>query len=152
LAGLTLRVTDYSAPTAYFGEFALLPTEAGNSGSLFFLGNTAQPIAFVVGAPDNIILHMAAPYVGLGEQSFYNYEIELLVAPVEMVTGTAIHKAVEITFPSEAGQSYQLQCTSDVNSGEWSNLGTPMVGSGGTMSTFDATRNVGQRFYRVIQN
>ena len=71
---------------------------------------------------------------------------------IETVAGTAIHKAVEITFPSEAGQYYQLQCAGDVNSDVWSNLGSPILGVGGSMSTFDTTRHAEQRFYRVIKN
>jgi hypothetical protein len=152
LAGLTLRITGFSAEIGEFGIFEVLPVEEGNSGELYFMGNTTQAIPFVVGAPDNLILHVAAPFAGLGLESFYNYEVELRLEPVETVAGTAIHRAVEITFPSEAGQSYRLQYTGDVNSDVWSNVGAPIVGVGGDMSAFDTTRDAEQRFYRVVKN
>jgi hypothetical protein len=151
LTGLTLRITSWVSPEDYYGFFDILPENEGNSGDVTIAGNTTETISPVIGNPNNIILHTEAPFAGLGQESSYNYELELLVAPVEAVSGTAIHKAVEITFPSVAGQYYQLQCTSDLNSAAWSNIGNRMVGVDGTMSAFDTTRNANQRFYRVIK-
>ena len=152
LAGLTLKITNYSAEPGNFGMFEVHPNEEGNSGSFPFVGNMEQAVAFVIGAPDNIILSVTAPFAGLGQVTSANYEITLVVQPVQVVDGTSIRKAVEITFPSEAGQSYQLQCTTDVNSGDWVNVGAPITGVGGTMSAFDTARSVQQCFYRVVKN
>ncbi len=152
LSGLNLIVTNYSGPNpGAFGYFAVLPVEEGNSGEVAFIGNIDQPVGFLIGTPTNIVLHWQAPFADLGDEAGFEYELEMIVAPVEVVPGTAIYTAVEITFPSEYGPSYQLQCTSSLDSNSWINVGAPMLGVGGTMSAFDTTRHDGQRFYRVVK-
>ncbi|MCU0771723.1 MAG: hypothetical protein MUE94_08155 [Verrucomicrobia bacterium] len=152
VAGIQLKVNNYSSTVPSSGLFEVLPTAAGNSGSVTVSGNLIEDLAYVIGAPTNIVLHAVAPFVvEMGATTSYSYEVQLLVAPIEAVAGTAIHTAVEITFPSEAGHHYQLQCVSDLGSDAWENVGDLIQGQGGTMSAFDTTRQAGQRFYRVIK-
>ncbi len=154
LAGVVLTVQNYMStglqPSA--GTFELLPASEGNSGMVTVAGNGTQSIPITVGNPDKLIFHAFAPVpFEFGNQTAYSYQVQLIVVPVEAVPGTAIHTAVEITFPSEAGQYYQLQCSSDLNSDAWANLGARIQGQGGTLSAFDTTRHAGQRFYRVVK-
>jgi len=151
LAGLTVKVTNFSGPDGSIGFFNVLPEEEGNTGSTAFVADATEAISFTIGTPGNIILQTKAPFAGFAGETFYNYEIQLIVAPIEVVAGTAIYTAVEVTFPSEMGQSYQLQYTSDLSSPAWVSVGAPMVGEGGTMSAFDSTRHAEQRFYRVVK-
>ena len=152
LEGLSVRVSNYSTSFASAGLFDVLPAESGNMGSINIAGNSTQVVPFLIGAPTNIIMHAVTPFaVEMGATTSYDYEVELVVEPIELVAGTAIHTAVEITFPAEAGAYYQLQCTSDLNSDAWINVGNPMPGEDGTMSAFDTTRRANQRFYRVVK-
>lgn len=150
LAGLSFKVTDYTGSIGTIGFLNVLPEEVGNSGNVAFTGNGTQAVSFTIGDPNNIILYVQPPGAW-GESTSCNYEIKLIVTPVEVVGGTAIYSAVEITFPSESGYSYQLQYTTDLNSNDWTSVGAVIQGLGGTMSAFDTTRNADQRFYRVVK-
>jgi hypothetical protein len=160
LTEVRLIVRNWVNPSASSGFFEILPTEEGNTANYLILDNMNESMAFTVGNPTNIIFHLTAAFaVQLGSQTSYDYELVLLVeeddspGPVtelRPIDGVGIHTAVEVTIPSEAGREYQLQCTSDLNSDSWTNLGDPMVGTGEVMSAFDSTRNAGQCFYRVV--
>ena len=58
---------------------------------------------------------------------------------------------VDVTFVSQGGYSYQLQTRADLASGSWGNTGSPVVGTGGTM-TISAPLNTGMAFFRVSAN
>lgn len=155
LASVRIKIENYAStevlPTS--GYMRMLPEQEGNSGMVTVSGNNEVSMSFTVGNPNNIILHAYPPFITeLGSEASYDYQVQLVVAPLEFVADTAIHKAVEITFPSESGTYYQLQCTSDLNSDTWVNLGGPIRGEGGTMSSFDTTRLAPQRFYRVVKH
>lgn len=64
-------------------------------------------------------------------------------------TTAMIATATEIGWTSIPGKTYQVQWTLDVDSANWVDLGTPVLGTGGTNSVFDSTRGVNKRFYRV---
>jgi hypothetical protein len=61
-----------------------------------------------------------------------------------------IAPAVEIWWPSVAGQLYQVQWASELAPTVWSDLGPPVEGNGTTNSVFDTTRHSEKRFYRVV--
>jgi hypothetical protein len=154
LASATVVITDYSStdplPTA--GSFQLLPETDGNSGVVNVAGNGVLPMSITVGNPNNLVFHAFPPVtIEYGSISSYDYELQLVVVPIELVADTAIHTAVEITFPTEVGKYYQVQCSQDLNSNLWSNLGGPIRGQGGTMSAFGSTRQSEQCFYRVVK-
>lgn len=151
VASLSLKVSNYTTSGDTSGFFDVQPTDEGNGGSVSVAGNSVQVVPAVIAVPTNIILHAVAPFAGLGLETYYNYEVQVVVAPIEVVAGAAIYRAVEITFPSESGQYYQLQYTEDLNSDNWSDVGAHMLGTGGTMSAFDTTRHANQRFYRVVK-
>lgn len=151
-AVVTIRNFDSTALQATSGTFELLPAADGNSGLVAVAGDGTLSLPITVGNPDNLVFHAFPPVPPeFGAVTSYDYEIELIVAPIEVVAGAAIHTAVEITFPAQAGQTYQLQCTDDLNAGAWVNLGARFQGQDGTMSVFDSTRHAGQRFYRVVK-
>lgn len=70
-------------------------------------------------------------------------------APVNQVTA-AIYTAVEINWPSQANQSYQVQYRTNLNSSTWFDFGAPIPGTGTNNSVFDSTRGQDVKFYRVI--
>ena len=55
-----------------------------------------------------------------------------------------------LTWSTDAGSAYQLQFKSDVNAGNWVNLGSPILATGWTLNATDSVANDPQRFYRVV--
>ncbi|MEI7899015.1 MAG: choice-of-anchor L domain-containing protein [bacterium] len=62
----------------------------------------------------------------------------------------SIFHAVEISWPSEINQNYQVEWTQELTQNVWSNLGSVVSGSGTTNSVFDSTRDATHKFYRVL--
>lgn len=75
-----------------------------------------------------------------------------LVNPIidpSQTNAIAIYTAAEVAFNTEAGKTYQVQAISAVSQ-TWSNIGTPIVGTGSPMSYVTPTRLGAQQFFRVI--
>ncbi len=58
--------------------------------------------------------------------------------------------ALNLTWGSISGFTYQVQYRTDVVQGAWSNLGASFIATNGTVTTVDAIGPDPQRFYRVI--
>jgi len=71
------------------------------------------------------------------------------VVPVEE-TPMEILSAVELSWGTSAGVTYQLQSRSDVDGGLWEDLGKPFTGNGGVMSVFQSTSLSPRRFFRLL--
>ncbi len=68
------------------------------------------------------------------------------------VTNTiAIYTAAEIAFNTQVGSSYQIQAISSL-SGGWQNIGSPLPGTGSSISYLTPMRNNAQMFFRVLHN
>jgi hypothetical protein len=61
----------------------------------------------------------------------------------------AIYTAAEVAFTTQVGQTYQLQSISSLGGG-WQDIGSPIAGTGSSMSFLTPTRNDPQQFYRVL--
>jgi uncharacterized repeat protein (TIGR03803 family) len=59
--------------------------------------------------------------------------------------------ALNLTWSTEAGASYQLEYTSDVNSTNWNSLASPLTATGSTLSATDYVTNGSPRFYRAVR-
>ena len=58
---------------------------------------------------------------------------------------------MSVTFNSEIGVNYSLECTTDTNAlAGWVGTGATVVGDGGSMTLFDPTGNDPSKAYRVI--
>lgn len=60
-----------------------------------------------------------------------------------------IYTAAEVSFNTTAGSTYQIQAIGSL-SGEWSNVGNPITGTGASVSYLTSTRNDPQMFFRVL--
>lgn len=56
---------------------------------------------------------------------------------------------VELCWSSVAGKLYQLQFCSDLSEQQWTNLGSPIAGTGANRGAVDVAES--QRFYRVLE-
>lgn len=64
-----------------------------------------------------------------------------------------IYPAAELLWETVPGVLYQAQWTTDLNSSNWTNFGSPFIGDGQTKSMFDSTRSetAPTRYYRLVQ-
>lgn len=60
-----------------------------------------------------------------------------------------IYTAAEVVFDTQVGKTYQIQAIGSL-SGGWSNVGSPMAGTGNAISYLTPTRNNMQQFFRVV--
>lgn len=67
-----------------------------------------------------------------------------------LATQIAIFPAVEVAWPTQATNSYQIQWSSSLHTNDWFDLGTPIPGTGSTNYYLDSTRGADKRFYRVL--
>ena len=61
----------------------------------------------------------------------------------------AIYTAAEVAFTTQTNMTYQLQAISDLGGG-WQNVGSPITGTGSSMSFLTPTRNDKLQFFRVL--
>ena len=77
--------------------------------------------------------------------------ITVLEEPIPMPPTVAIHTAVEIEWNSTSGTTYQVQYSTNLASTNWFNLSNSVMATNTTSYMLDSTRNVSNRFYRVIK-
>jgi hypothetical protein len=71
------------------------------------------------------------------------------ILPAGATNTLAIYTAAEVAFNTEVGKTYQVQSISAL-SDTWSNVGSPLQGTGTPMSYVTPTRAGAQQFFRVI--
>jgi hypothetical protein len=54
-----------------------------------------------------------------------------------------------VTWPGVAGQTYQLEYKDDLTAPTWTPLGSPVTGSGGTLTTTNNFGTSAQRYFRL---
>ena len=77
---------------------------------------------------------------------------DISVSPLpqpSFLTANSAPGAIVFNWSALPGFGYQLQYTSDLGSGNWSNLGGAMTASNGVLATTDSLTN-SQRFYRLL--
>ena len=63
---------------------------------------------------------------------------------------TRTASTLNMIWSSVAGQTYQLQYSTDPSQANWNNLGGPTTATNGTMTASDAIGSDAQGFYRVV--
>jgi uncharacterized repeat protein (TIGR03803 family) len=123
------------------GDFALLHSFTGYDGSMVRAG--------LIQGSDGSFYGTAL----VGAPNCSNGTVfKLTITPPslpEFISTTFTNSAIVLTFTTEPGQIYQLQCNSDMNSSNWTNLGDSIFSDDNTVSVSDLMTN-GQRFYRVV--
>jgi uncharacterized repeat protein (TIGR03803 family) len=72
-----------------------------------------------------------------------------LTTEPEFQAPTLAKGALNLTWNTKVGASYQLQYNSDLSSTNWINMGGVLTATGATLSRTDSSTNA-QRFYRVV--
>jgi hypothetical protein len=118
------------------------------------------------GSTTNVLAAPNASPAGDGIPNWLKYSLGLnpMVAGITLPNGVVwvnedsiggttntihIYTAAEIAFDTQIGTTYQIQSISNLGGG-WSNVGSPMPGTGTTISYLTPTRSGAQQFYRVV--
>jgi len=73
-----------------------------------------------------------------------------VVSPPAFQTIRLTNGTVTLTWSATAGQKYQLQCQSTLNSANWASLGSVITASNAIVTASDLMGESSQRFYRVV--
>ena len=86
---------------------------------------------------------------GSGTSIFGSGTIFRLTIVPELQAMTLTNGSLNLTWSTEAGEIYQLQSSASLNTPNWTNLGSPVTATGGTLTFTDSITNAPQRFYRL---
>jgi hypothetical protein len=70
--------------------------------------------------------------------------------PLQFASVTPNGNAMNFTFNSLPRQSYQLEYKSNLDDPQWTTIGSPVAGTGDTITLTDNTPPQSQRFYRLV--
>jgi hypothetical protein len=110
-------------------------------------GNTSFDFEVVCEAGDELFFGVNAADDGDIATCWLNLTLTGIPPPPPL---SAYH-AIELGWPSVSNRWYQVQYRTNLSSGNWTILGTNMLGNGTNISVFDTCRYSNQRFYRVIE-
>lgn len=159
-AGLTQGADGYFYGTTYYGG-TYGAGQAGN-GTLFristngaftslysFLGRIdgGNPLEMLQGSDGSFYGVTEADGAG-GVGTIF--QLAIVRAPPVFQSATPANSALSLTWSTEAGELYQLQFKSGLNSDVWSNLGGPLTATGSTLTATASVTNGPQRLYRVV--
>ena len=112
---------------------------------LFTGGNDgSQPAAALVQGSDGSFYGT----VSGGGQAGAGAIFRLTIVP-EFQAMTLTNGRLNLTWSTEAGGIYQLQYSASLNTPNWTNLGSPVTATNGTLTFTDSVTKAPQRFYRV---
>jgi len=113
-------------------------------------GNTNGLQDYVVMYPTNVATAGFWDDRAAWEQGTSPYAI-VEVNPYMTLSITKIGSLVDVAWPTETSNSYQLQWSLSLKTNEWFNLGSPVSGTGGTNHSTDSVQAADKRFYRVLR-
>ena len=133
-AGVVFRISTSGALTSLYSF------SGGNDG--------AEPLAGLVQGSDGSF-YGTTSYGGEGA-AWTVFRLSIAQTSPVFQVPAAINGALNLTWTTDAGGTYQLQYSSDLSSSNWINLGSAIVVSGTTLSAKDFVTNAPRKFYRVV--
>ena len=112
-----------------------------------FTNGTYPSAGLVLGSDGSFYGTTVDGGVGLGGTVFRLSVVAPAAPAFQAVTLT--HSTLSLTWTTEAGNEYQLQSNSDLDSTDWINLGSARTATGTALSFADSISNGPQRFYRL---
>ena len=132
----------------YGSVFQLTP--GGGFTNLFSFNNANgyQPAGVMVQGPDNNFYGTTSSGGANGLGTIFRLSIPM---PAVIKAMTLTNGAATLTWSAVAGQTYQLQFSTDLTQNNWTNLGKLVFPTHGVMTTTDSdAAGSPQRFYRVV--
>jgi hypothetical protein len=147
LAGQTATISasfSGALPLAYQWTFNGQPLI--NGGGIAGANSNVLTICPAVAGDSGTYLLLATNAYGNGQSS----PAVLTVDPLPQVGSLSVSGTSFIfSYPTVAGATYQLQSTTDLNSGTWLPVGSPVAGTGAPVSTTNSVRSSMQQFFRL---
>jgi uncharacterized repeat protein (TIGR03803 family) len=113
----------------------------------FNWSNGANPEAPLIQAADGSFYSTTKNGGASGSGTVFRFTVP---GPLLFQTITLTNGTMTLIWSGVGGQTCQLQCNSDLNSTNWTNLGNALTVTGGTLSASDAVGTNRQRFYRLV--
>ncbi len=128
-------------------------------GTVFRINTNGAPTTLYVfaggddgSAPNGLIQASDGSFYGTtssGGAGGFGTVYRLTIVP-EFQAVTLTSTTLSLTWSTEAGATYQLQCNSDLSLSNWINVGPALTATGATLSTTDSLTNGPLRFYRLV--
>jgi uncharacterized repeat protein (TIGR03803 family) len=138
----------------YLGNVFEVTTNGSYSNLYLFAGSTG-PIAFSC-CPSSLVQGNDGNFYGTtrfggvaGTGTVFGTVFRMRVVPA-FQAATITNGTLNLRWSTEARGMYQLQCTSDLSSSNWTNLDSVVIATGATLNTTDSITTSPQRFYRVV--
>jgi uncharacterized repeat protein (TIGR03803 family) len=122
-------------------------TTSGVLTSLHSFTNRVLPLGGLVQASDGNLYGTTRQGGAYGWGTIFRLSVPMppVLQPVSSTGST-----LAITWTSVSGQTYQVQCSSNIFSASWQPLGSPVIATNGTMTILDSIGSAQQKFYRVV--
>jgi len=132
----------------YGSVFQLTPAGAFTNLVSFNIANGYQPAGVLVQGPDNNFYGTTSSGGANGLGTIFRLSIPM---PAVFQAITLTNGAATLTWSAVAGQTYQLQYSTDLTQNNWTNLNKRIFPTSGIMTTTDSNAAaVPRRFYRVV--
>jgi sugar lactone lactonase YvrE len=142
------RQLDTSPQTAVAWQWRLVQVPA-TSAAAAWTANIRNP-TFIPDVADLFIFRLTATNAA-GDSAIRTLAFAALPRPPVFQAVKLTQGTLDLTWSTEAGASYQLQYSPDLNSTNWTNLGGPQTATGPTLSATDYATTGPARFYRAVR-
>jgi len=139
----------YSAFAGYYGTVFQV-TPGGIFTNLFFFNNAdgSYPAGVLVQGPDNNFYGTTSTGGANGLGTIFRLSVPM---PAAFKAVAITNGAVTLTWSAVAGQTYQLQYSTDLTQSNWTDLGKLIFPTNGVVTTTDSNAAAfPQLFYRVV--
>ena len=134
------------------GSVGLSGFTAGNGTWAQFTVNNLVAPATAVNASIKIYAATGAVLNGSGGVLIDDVALSYATGNTTNVIAAAVSPVVQISWPTTAINTYDVQWTGDLGASNWSNLATALAGTGATNTVTDSLGANQCRFYRVVQH
>jgi hypothetical protein len=141
----------YGQTLAFAGtEFTAIGLTNGDSVTSVTLTSAGSAATATVAGSPYPIVPTAAVGAGLGNYviTYVNGTLTVTVAQPIIQSAIVSGNLFVFTWSAEVTQTYQIQYTTNLSQGDWTNLGSPITATNSPVSASDGITN-SQAFYRV---
>jgi uncharacterized repeat protein (TIGR03803 family) len=144
----SFNVTVFGAPPLFY-QWRENGTNLADGGNVS--GSAARVLTLNNITPANAATYSVIVSNALGSETSSGAPLTVEVRPV-FQTAAQIGATIVFTWSATPGQAYQLQCTTNLGSAAWTNLGSAVTATNSIMGASNGIGSSGQKFYRVVMS